>query len=139
WWHHNRNRAQVSAGFALPVVAYLVYLQLLGGQETLPALLHEIKNYLLFIILLGSLYTVSGGIALLGDLQARPLTNTMFLAGGALLANLIGTTGASVLLIRPVLRINQQREHTRHLPVFFIFVVSNLGGLLTPLGDPPLF
>src|SRR5207247_5091132 len=79
------------------------------------------------------------GIVLRGDIQARPLTNTVFLASGAILANVIGTTGASMLLIRPVLQINQERRNTRHLPVFFIFVVSNLGGLLTPLGDPPLF
>src|SRR5205823_1620550 len=84
-------------------------------------------------------YAVSGGVVLKGDIEGRPLTNTLFLALGAVLANFIGTTGASMLLIRPVLRVNQQRRRTGHLPVFFIFVVSNLGGLLTPLGDPPLF
>src|SRR5439155_5213401 len=96
-------------------------------------------QYCSFIVLLGSLYTISGGIVLRGDIQGKPHTNTAFLALGAVLANLIGTTGASVLLIRPVLRINRERRNTRHLPVFFIFMVSNLGGLLTPLGDPPLF
>src|SRR5207244_33550 len=76
---------------------------------------------------------------LFGDIRATPRTNTAFLALGAVLANMIGTTGASVLLIRPILRINSERRHTRHLPVFFIFIISNLGGLLTPMGDPPLF
>jgi Na+/H+ antiporter NhaD/arsenite permease-like protein len=110
----------------------------LQGQST-HALIHELEQYASFIILLASLYVVAGGIVLRGDLQGKPLTNTGFLALGAVLANLIGTTGASMVLIRPVLRINQHRRHTRHLPVFFIFTVSNLGGLLTPLGDPPLF
>jgi Na+/H+ antiporter NhaD/arsenite permease-like protein len=139
WWHHNRNRALVAGLFAGPVALYLVYLQLAQGQPTIPLLAHELENYVSFIILLGSLYTVSGGLMLHGDVEARPLTNTAFLAGGAVLTNLIGTTGASVLLIRPVLRLNRSRRHTAHLPVFFIFLVSNVGGLLTPLGDPPLF
>jgi Na+/H+ antiporter NhaD/arsenite permease-like protein len=139
WWHHNRNRALVSAVFAVPVAGYLLYLALLQGQPTLEPLGHELKNYVAFIILLGSLYTVSGGIVITGDIEGRPLTNTGFLALGAVLANLIGTTGASVLLIRPLLRINKKRRRTAHLPVFFIFMVSNLGGLLTSLGDPPLF
>ncbi len=139
WWHRNRNRAIVSAAFALPVAAYLAYAQWATGQDTLAPLGHELKNYVFFIVLLGSLYTVSGGIVITGDIQGRPLTNTAFLAFGVVLANLIGTTGASVLLIRPLLRINKERRNTRHLPIFFIFTVSNLGGLLTPLGDPPLF
>jgi Na+/H+ antiporter NhaD/arsenite permease-like protein len=139
WWHSNRNRAIVVAGFALPVVVYLIYLQLVQGQPTLDPLVHELTNYVSFIILLGALYTVSGGIVVSGDLAPKPLTNTAILTAGAVLASLIGTTGASVLLIRPVLRINRQRRHTAHLPIFFIFTVSNLGGLLTPLGDPPLF
>jgi Na+/H+ antiporter NhaD/arsenite permease-like protein len=139
WWHHNRHKALVATAFALPAAAYLGYVQAATGQPALAALGHELGQYVSFIILLGSLYVVSGGIVLSGDIQARPLTNTAFLALGAALANLIGTTGASVLLIRPLLRINNERQNTRHLPVFFIFTVSNLGGLLTPLGDPPLF
>jgi Na+/H+ antiporter NhaD/arsenite permease-like protein len=138
WWHSNFNRGLVSAGFAFPIVAYLVYLYLATGQDTIQPLLHELKNYVAFILLLGSLYTVSGGIVVAGDLQGRPRTNTAFLAVGAVLANLIGTTGASVLLIRPLLRINKQRRFTTHVLIFFIFIVSNLGGLLTPMGDPPL-
>jgi Na+/H+ antiporter NhaD/arsenite permease-like protein len=139
WWHRNRNKAIVVALFVGPTVAYLLYVQLATGQAALPALAHELGQYASFILLLGSLYVVSGGIVLRGDLGPRPLTNLAFLAVGAVLANLIGTTGASVLLIRPLLRINRVRTNTAHLVVFFIFTVSNLGGLLTPLGDPPLF
>src|SRR5262245_19558258 len=139
WWHSNRNRAAVAAIFALPTILYLAYMQVVKGQATLPILLHELGNYVSFIILLGSLYAVAGGILLKGDLPGKPLTNTAFLATGAVLANLIGTTGASVLLIRFALRFNRQRRNTAHLPVFFIFLVSNVGGQLTPLGDPPLF
>ena len=139
WWHSNRNKALVAAGFGVPAAGYLVAVQLATGQGTLAALGHELANYVSFLILLGSLYIVSGGILLSGDIEGKPLTNFLFLALGSALANLIGTTGASVLLIRPVLRINRQRQHTAHLPIFFIFTVSNLGGLLTPLGDPPLF
>ncbi len=100
---------------------------------------HAATEYASFIVLLGALFTISGGIALTGDLKARPETNVAFLAAGALLANVIGTTGASMVLIRPVLRTNSQRKHVAHLPLFFILVVSNVGGMLTPLGDPPLF
>jgi Na+/H+ antiporter NhaD/arsenite permease-like protein len=139
WWHRNRNKAIVAAVFAVPTVAYLLAMQLATGQATLQALVHELWQYVLFILLLGSLYVVSGGIVLRGDLAPRPLTNAAFLAVGVVLANLIGTTGASVLLIRPFLRINRVRTHTAHLPLFFIFLVGNLGGLLTALGDPPLF
>jgi Na+/H+ antiporter NhaD/arsenite permease-like protein len=139
WWHRNRNRALVAALLAVPAAFYLLYMEVATGQPTLDLLGHEVHNYISFIILLGSLYTVSGGIVIAGDLQGRPGTNTGLLAFGAALANLIGTTGASVLLIRPLLRINRERKHTVHLPIFFIFTVSNLGGLLTPLGDPPLF
>jgi Na+/H+ antiporter NhaD/arsenite permease-like protein len=139
WWHRNRNKAIVSALVAVPTVLYLVFVQLSTHQPTLQALAHELVEYVAFILLLGSLYIVSGGIVVAGDLEGKPLTNTLFLAIGALLANVIGTTGASVLLIRPVLRINRHRHQKHHLPIFFIFLVSNFGGLLTPLGDPPLF
>src|SRR5262245_31467944 len=131
WWHSNRNKALVAALFALPTAAYLVYVEKSTGQPALRALGHELGQYVSFIILLGSLYTVSGGIVLRGDIEARPLTNTAFLAFGSMLANLIGTTGASVLLIRPLVRINRQRRRKSHLAIFFIFMVCNLGGLLT--------
>jgi Na+/H+ antiporter NhaD/arsenite permease-like protein len=97
------------------------------------------EEYVSFIILLAGLYVISGGILLRGDLQATPLVNTTFLALGSLLASFIGTTGASMLLIRPLLQTNHERAHVRHTVIFFIFLVSNIGGMLTPLGDPPLF
>src|SRR5438874_1760636 len=86
WWHSNRNRALVALGFAVPVALYLLYVQGATGQDTLHPLLHELKNYVSFILLLGSLYVVSGGIVVAGDLQGRPLTNTLILAVGAVLA-----------------------------------------------------
>lgn len=135
WWHSNRNKLVVVAVVAVPTAGYLVSL----GAPGIAALAHELTEYVSFIGLLFALYVVSGGIVLRGDLAGRPRTNLLFLAAGAALANLIGTTGASMVLIRPILRINGGRKRTAHLPVFFIFAVSNLGGLLTPLGDPPLF
>src|SRR5206468_3368137 len=118
---------------------YLIAMGPATGGETVRRLNHELVEYASFIILLASLYTVAGGIALTGDVRPRPLTNVAILAIGAVLSNAIGTTGASVLLIRPFLRVNTGRTRARHLPIFFIFIVSNTGGLLTPLGDPPLF
>ncbi len=96
-------------------------------------------DYVPFLILLWGLYTVSGGIYLRATLVATPALNAAFLVAGLVLASLMGTTGASMLLIRPMLRANGWRKHKAHVFVFFIFLVSNLGGLLTPLGDPPLF
>src|SRR5262249_60810810 len=97
------------------------------------------EDYVSFIVLLAGLYVISGGILLRGDLEATPVTNTTFLALGAALASWIGTTGASLLLIRPLLQTNRERQRVKHTVIFFIFLVSNMGGLLTPLGDPPLF
>ena len=134
WWHRNRNKGIVAALFAAPVIILLMSMP--GG---LAPLLHAMKEYISFIVMLGTLFAISGGVAVTGDLRGRPTTNTLFLAVGAILANVIGTTGASMLLIRPVLRTNSERHRTAHIPVFLIFVVSNTGGLLTPLGDPPLF
>ncbi len=132
FWEKNTNKALVCWGLALPVGVYLL--------KTNPtALWHTAHEYTSFIILLGSLFVISGGINLKGDIQATPKINTLFLAVGAVLANIVGTTGASMLLIRPLLRTNQERKITTHLPLFFIFIVSNIGGLLTPIGDPPLF
>ena len=92
-----------------------------------------------FIVLLGGLFVISGGILLEGDLEATTRTNAMLLGAGALLASFVGTTGASMLLIRPLLQTNRERKRVAHTVVFFIFLVSNIGGCLTPLGDPPLF
>jgi Na+/H+ antiporter NhaD/arsenite permease-like protein len=139
FWQHHHYKAVVVLLLALPVAGYLLYLGPWNGHRSTRLLLHELGQYVSFIILLASLYTVSGGILLTGSVRATPLTNTAFLGLGAVLANVIGTTGASMLLIRPLLQINRQRRHARHLAVFFIFIVSNLGGVLTPLGDPPLF
>ncbi len=135
WWHRNRNKALVSIGLGGVVAAYLLSF----GSDGAEVLLHILREYFSFIVLLGSLYTISGGILVEGDLRGRPLNNTFVLLIGASIASFVGTTGASMVLIRPFLRMNQGRKRVAHLPVFFIFIVSNLGGLLTPLGDPPLF
>jgi Na+/H+ antiporter NhaD/arsenite permease-like protein len=132
FWEHNRNKAVVVGLLSAPIAVWLLF------REP-SAIVHSLYEYVSFIALLGSLYTVSGGIHLEGDLKATPATNTALLGLGGLLANLLGTTGASMLLIRTVLRTNSQRNHVAYLPFFFILIVSNCGGLLTPLGDPPLF
>lgn len=142
FWHSARNQWLTALGWAAPVVGLLgVYAAGGGplGAEAGRALVHAVEEYGSFIVLLGALYTITGGIHLKGDLRATPRVNTAFLAVGAVLANAIGTTGASMLLIRPLLRTNLERRRKLHVPVFFIFVVSNLGGALTPIGDPPLF
>jgi Na+/H+ antiporter NhaD/arsenite permease-like protein len=136
WWHHNRNKAVVAAALAIPAAVYLLVLDSRAGGA---ALWDVVEEYAAFIFLLGALYTVSGGVVLRGELRATPARNTAVLGFGAVLANVVGTTGASMLLIRPFLRMNRGRTDVPHLVVFFIFLVSNLGGLLTPLGDPPLF
>ncbi|TCL61917.1 UIT6 family transporter [Hydrogenispora ethanolica] len=132
WWEKNRNKGIVAFVASLPVFLFLVV-------KFPSELLATFYDYLSFIVLLASLFIISGGILIQGNLKATPLVNTVFLLIGAVIANVIGTTGASMLLIRPMLRTNSERRHTIHIPVFFIFVVSNLGGCLTPLGDPPLF
>jgi Na+/H+ antiporter NhaD/arsenite permease-like protein len=132
WWESNRNKLVVALVLALPILA--LYLWRKPG-----ALVAMGEEYVSFIILLGGLYVISGGVLLRGDLVATPLTNTAFLAIGSALASFVGTTGASMLLIRPLLQTNQERTRVRHTVVFFIFTVSNVGGMLTPLGDPPLF
>jgi Na+/H+ antiporter NhaD/arsenite permease-like protein len=132
FWEKNRNKAVVAAVISLPILIYLL-------RSYPHELLGTFTDYISFIILLASLFVVSGGIVVNGDLRATPLTNTVIMLLGAILANLVGTTGASMLLIRPLLKTIRQRKHAAHIPVFFIFVVSNIGGCLTPLGDPPLF
>jgi Na+/H+ antiporter NhaD/arsenite permease-like protein len=136
WWEHNSNKAIV-AGFLAAVIA--IYLVAAWGQAGWHELLDKLREYTSFMILLTALYVISGGIYIKGSLSGTPLANTSLLAIGAALASFIGTTGASVLLIRPLLRANKTRVAKAHIVVFFIFTVSNCGGLLTPLGDPPLF
>lgn len=136
WFEKNRNRALVAGVFGVPVVAYLVVVEGAQGWEQV---LHTFEEYISFIVLLGSLFTISGGIYLTGHLLGTPTTNLGFLLAGAVLANFIGTTGASMVLIRPLLRANAERKHMRHVVIFAIFLMANIGGLLTPLGDPPLF
>ena len=136
WWEHNKNKGIVAAVLGVPLAGYLA---ISFGSEGQGELLHAAKDYVSFICLLGSLYVISGGVFVRGSLDGTPLLNTVLLALGAVMASFVGTTGASVLLIRPLLRANQPRLRKAHIVVFFIFVVSNCGGLLTPLGDPPLF
>ncbi|MBI2193926.1 MAG: sodium:proton antiporter [Planctomycetes bacterium] len=150
WWHHNSNKLNVA--FALSAVT-LAYYVLRGegvahgehvtppGTDCVKAVLHHavLDEYVPFMVLLFSLYTICGGIHLSGDMPATPATNTTFLGLGALLASFVGTTGASMLLIRPVLQTNRERQNVRHTVIFFIFLVSNIGGCLLPIGDPPLF
>ena len=134
WWHNNYNKLIVSMILGLPVAVYLITIGRFHDLE------HQlVLDYIPFIALLGALFYISGGIVIRGDIQGTPLTNTMFLIAGSIFASFIGTTGASMVLIRPLLRSNAKRMHVVHTVVFFIFTVSNIGGLLTPLGDPPLF
>jgi Na+/H+ antiporter NhaD/arsenite permease-like protein len=132
FWEPHRRKLAVSIVLALPVLA-------LYAWRAPHAIAHTAADYASFIVLLGSLFVIAGGVRLDGDLAATPLVNTSMLAFGALLASLVGTTGASMLLIRPLLHGNSERRHVAHTVVFFIFLVSNIGGCLTPLGDPPLF
>ena len=132
WWTSNRNKLVVAATLGLPILA--LYL-----ARRPSALVGMAEEYVSFMVLLAGLYAMSGGIRLTGDLEATPLTNTAFLGVGALLASFVGTTGASMLLIRPLLQTNAERRRVKHTVIFFIFLVSNVGGMLTPLGDPPLF
>jgi Na+/H+ antiporter NhaD/arsenite permease-like protein len=135
WWHHHFPK--ISAFWA--VVFAAPFLAVFRGEAVHQILHVYMIEYLPFIILLWALYTVSGGLLVKGTLKGSPQLNLIFLAIGTLLASWMGTTGASMLLIRPVLRANAWRRSKTHIIVFFIFLVSNIGGSLTPLGDPPLF
>ena len=132
FWDSNLRKLAVSLALGAPVLALYVV-------NAPHALLDTGRDYVSFMILLGSLFVISGGVLMDGDLEATPLVNTAFLGLGALFASFVGTTGASMLLIRPLLHTNSERRHVVHTVVFFIFLVSNIGGSLTPLGDPPLF
>src|SRR5258705_1890844 len=131
WWSKHYPKVALSLG-ALTLAYYFV------GLQAYQSVLHVGHEYISFIVLIGSLFVVSGGIHINVKGEATPFVNVLFLFMGALLANVLGTTGASMLLIRPWLRMNKYRITAHHV-VFFIFVVSNVGGCLTPIGDPPLF
>lgn len=132
FWEHNRNKAVVSILLGAPVAIWIASLEH-------AAVLRTAHEYVAFITLLTALFVISGNVVVRGTLAGTPGVNTIFLAIGAVLASFAGTTGASMLLIRPLLRANSVRRRKAHVVVFFIFVVSNVGGLLTPLGNPPLF
>lgn len=134
FWEKNKNKLIIAIILSIPVIVYLLSN---GFSEKLVETI--VFDYLPFIILLGALFTITGGIFLSGDIEAKPLINTLFLTAGAVLASFVGTTGAAMLLIRPVIQTNKQRKYKVHTILFFIGIVANCGGLLTPLGDPPLF
>jgi Na+/H+ antiporter NhaD/arsenite permease-like protein len=136
FWHHHFGKTT-----AFWVAVFLVPFALQFGPGTAAeALVHTLlAEYVPFIVLLFALFTVSGGLHVGGNLRGSAGTNTKLLALGTVLASVMGTTGAAMLLIRPVLRANDSRRHRAHVVVFFIFLVANVGGALTPLGDPPLF
>ena len=131
WWEHHYQVVSIGLGL-VNVVYYLFFLHAPGR------LLHTMVEYISFIVLIGSLFVVAGGIHIRIRGKSRPLSNVFLLAIGAVLSNIVGTTGASMILIRPYIRVNKYRIKPFHV-VFFIFVVSNIGGALTPIGDPPLF
>lgn len=136
FWHHHYGK--VSALWAL---AFLVpFASQFGSELAAHELVHTlVAEYIPFIILLLALFTVAGGIYIRGNLHGSPALNTGLLAVGTGLASVMGTTGAAMLLIRPLIRANDNRRHKAHVVIFFIFLVGNIGGSLTPLGDPPLF
>lgn len=158
WWESNLHRFLVAGGLGLLTLAYYALVHRNAIERHWPS--HAVvqpqdgvqieffkivlanailQEFIPFIVLLFSLYTIAGGIRITGDLIANPRTNAAFMAVGGLLASFIGTTGAAMLLVRPLLETNAQRKHVAHTVVFFIFVVCNCGGCLLPIGDPPLF
>jgi Na+/H+ antiporter NhaD/arsenite permease-like protein len=135
FWHHHYPKVALFWGLVLVIPFVLVY-----GGEALHEIAHvAVVDYIPFIILLSALFTIGGGIYIRGSLRGTPLVNAGILAVGTVIASWVGTTGAAMLLIRPLLRANADRRSKAHTVVFFIFLVANIGGSLTPLGDPPLF
>ena len=159
WWESNGNKFLVAGGLGVATLLYYAFIHadpvechFLGQGVIKPAagpfswqlpsavIANAIfQDFIPFIVLLFSLYTISGGVRIEGDLPAHPLTNAAFIGVGGVLASFVGTTGAAMLLIRPLLETNRERTYVSHTVVFFIFVVCNCGGCLLPLGDPPLF
>jgi Na+/H+ antiporter NhaD/arsenite permease-like protein len=135
-WHDHHGK--IAIAWSLLTLAPLAVANGVGAATA--AFLHVIlAEYLSFIVVLFALYVVAGGILVAGNLRGTPLGNSVLLGFGTMLASLVGTTGAAMILIRPLLRANAARLHNAHVAVFFIFLVANIGGALTPLGDPPLF
>lgn len=136
FWHHNFGKIAAAWALAFLLPSSLVF----GLTSTLYELAHTLLlEYIPFVVLLLALFTVAGGVLVKGNLHGSPALNTSILGIGALIAGVAGTTGAAMLLIRPVIRANDNRLHNVHVIIFFIFIVGNMGGALTPLGDPPLF
>ena len=136
FWHHNYGKISLFWAF----IFFVSFISSFGFETTFfYAIEVYLKEFLPFIVLLLALFTVSGGVYIESNLKGTPLVNVGILTLGTILASWMGTTGASMLLIRPLIRSNQHRKHKVHLIIFFIFLVSNIGGSLTPLGDPPLF
>jgi len=135
FWHHHFPKVSLAWALLFAVPFLFTY-----GHAAWHSILHiYLIDYIPFIILLWGLFTVSGGLLVRGKLEGTPMINTIFLLIGTILASWVGTTGASMLMIRPVIRSNKNRQSKVHIIVFFIFLVANIGGSLTPLGDPPLF
>jgi Na+/H+ antiporter NhaD/arsenite permease-like protein len=135
FWHHHYPK--VAAAWTLVLLGPFVAAY---GERAIAEVLHmAVIDYVPFIVLIGTLFTIGGGILVRGTLRASPGVNAAIMVAGTILASWIGTTGAAILLIRPLLRANRDRLYRAHTVVFFIFLVANIGGALTPLGDPPLF
>jgi len=135
FWHHHYGKVSAFWAIAFAVPAVYVYREM----AVLPIIHIYLIDYIPFIILLWGLFTIAGGIVVSGSLRGTPLVNAVLLLIGTFLASWVGTTGASMVMIRPVMKANRDRERKAHIIIFFIFLVSNVGGALTPLGDPPLF
>lgn len=134
FWDKNRNKLIIAVAYSIPVIVWLCTQHY--TSELVNTLLYD---YIPFIVLLGALFVITGGIFLEGDIDPKPSINTAFLGASAIMASFLGTTGAAMLLIRPLLRTNRERQYNVHTILFFIAIAANCGGLLTPLGDPPLF
>jgi len=135
-WHHHYGKL----AFVWSVLTIAPLAALHGAPAALAAFVHAmLAEYLSFIVLLFALYVVAGGVLVTGNLRGTPLVNTAILAFGTMIASVVGTTGASMILVRPLIRANADRLNNVHVVVFFIFLVANIGGALSPLGDPPLF
>jgi Na+/H+ antiporter NhaD/arsenite permease-like protein len=136
FWEHHQGKIAAACAAAVIIPLTLVF----GPGAALESTLHVmLLEYLSFIILLFALFTIAGGIWIRGNIHGSPVNNIVILLIGTVLASFVGTTGASMMMIRPIIRANDNRVHNVHVVVFFIFLVSNMGGALTPLGDPPLF